>query len=169
MGSIIIPEGRAKNGWRVFGLELRKMLELENYVNDGFGHSKFVAQLYKDNSRVQPFKTFTDTVRGHQVQVKGRNRPNLLNAHDKGKLQLGDNRGKKQNPVIEQRRSSKMPVSILGPTTLGGRDVGSQRINVEFNLGETNLVGNKRIFPLKFNSNLNGSVYGKERELRNSY
>ena len=62
-----------------------------------------------------------------------------------------------------------MPVSILGPTTLGGRDMGSQCINVEFNLGETNLVGNKRIFPLKFNSNLNGSVYGKERELRNSY
>ena len=108
-------------------------------------------------------------MRGHQVQVKGRNRPNLLNAHDKGKLQLGDNRGKKQNLVIEQRRLSEMPVSIPGLTTLRGRDVGFQRINVEFNLGETNPVGNKRIFPLKFNSNLNGSVYGKERELRNSY
>ena len=44
--SIIIPEGRAKNGWRVFGLELRKILEPENYVNGGFGHSKFVAQLH---------------------------------------------------------------------------------------------------------------------------
>ena len=33
--SIIIPVGRVKNGWRVFGLELRKMLELENYVNGG--------------------------------------------------------------------------------------------------------------------------------------
>ena len=33
--SIIIPEGIAKNGWRVFGLELRKMLEPENYVNGG--------------------------------------------------------------------------------------------------------------------------------------
>ena len=43
MRSIIIPEGRAKNGWRVFGLELRKMLEPENYVNGGSGHSKFVA------------------------------------------------------------------------------------------------------------------------------
>ena len=71
--SIIIPEGRAKNGWRVFGLELRKMLEQENYVNGGFGHSKFVDQLHKDNSGVQTFKTFADIVRGHQVQVKGRN------------------------------------------------------------------------------------------------
>nr|XP_023907385.1 putative disease resistance RPP13-like protein 1 [Quercus suber] len=67
--SIIITEGRAKNGWRVFGLELRKMLEPENYVNGGSSHSKFVAQLHKDNLGVQPFKTFADTVHGHQVQV----------------------------------------------------------------------------------------------------
>ena len=31
--SIFILVGKAKNGWRVFGLELRKILELENYVN----------------------------------------------------------------------------------------------------------------------------------------
>ena len=67
--SIIIPEGKAKNGWRVFGLELRKMLEPENYVNGGSGQLKFVAQLHKDKSRVQPFKTFADMVCGHQVQV----------------------------------------------------------------------------------------------------
>ena len=49
-----------------FGLELRKMLELENYVNGDFGQLKFVAQLHKDKSGVQPFKTFADMVRGHQ-------------------------------------------------------------------------------------------------------
>jgi len=63
--SIIIPVGRAKNVWRVFGLELRKLLELDNYVNGGTGHSKFVARLYKDNSGVHPFKSYADTVRGH--------------------------------------------------------------------------------------------------------
>ena len=62
-----------------------------------------------------------------------------------------------------------MPMSIPGPTTLGGRDVGSWCIYVEFNLGETNIVGNKRRFLLKLNLNLNEFVYGKERELRNSY
>ena len=41
--SITIPVGRAKNGWRVFGLELRKLLEPENYVNGGIGQSNFVA------------------------------------------------------------------------------------------------------------------------------
>ena len=46
--SIIIPVGRAKNGWRVFGLDLRKILEPENHVNGGTGQLKFVAQLHKD-------------------------------------------------------------------------------------------------------------------------
>nr|POF17159.1 hypothetical protein CFP56_39685 [Quercus suber] len=62
-----------------------------------------------------------------------------------------------------------MSVSIPSPTILEGRDMGSRCINVEFNLLETNSVGNKRRFPLKFNSNWNESVYGKEHELRNSY
>ena len=84
-------------------------------------------------------------------------------------MQLGDNKGEKQNPVIEQRMLSEMLVSMLGSTTLGGRDVGSRCINVEFNLGETNPVGNKRRFLLKFDLNWNESAYGKERELRNSY
>ncbi|KAL0010665.1 hypothetical protein SO802_005773 [Lithocarpus litseifolius] len=29
--SVIIPEGKGKNGWRVFGLELRKMLNPSQY------------------------------------------------------------------------------------------------------------------------------------------
>ena len=40
--SIFIPEGRVKNGWWVFRLEPRKLLEPENYVNGRFGFSKFV-------------------------------------------------------------------------------------------------------------------------------
>ena len=30
-----------------------------------WSHSKFVAQLHKDNSGVQPFKTFVNSMRGH--------------------------------------------------------------------------------------------------------
>ena len=91
--SIIILEGRTSGGF--FGLELRKMLELDHYMNGGSGYSKFVAQPHKDNSVIQLFKTFADTVCGHQVQASGRNQPHLLSIHDKGKLQLGENRGVK--------------------------------------------------------------------------
>ena len=63
--SIIIPVGRAKNGWRVFRLELRKILELENYVNGGTRHLEFVAQLHTGRAGVQPFKSFADTACGN--------------------------------------------------------------------------------------------------------
>ena len=62
------------------------MLETENYVNGGTGQSKFMAQLHKDNSRVQPFKSFADTMRRHEVQVRSRNQ------------------SEKQNPVIKKKK-----------------------------------------------------------------
>ncbi|KAL0008930.1 hypothetical protein SO802_010432 [Lithocarpus litseifolius] len=167
--SIIIPEGRAKNGWKVFGLELRKMLEPENYVNGGSGQLKFVAQLHKGKSGVQPCKTFADTVRGHQVQVRGRNQLNLSSAHEKRKMQLGNNRGEKENSVMEQRRLSVTLANTSGPMTLGGRDVGPRHSDVDVDLGETKLAGIKRSFQLNFKSKVNNSVYGKEFELRNSH
>ena len=89
-------------------------------MNGGSGFSKFVAQHHKDNSGVQPFKTFADTVRGRQVQVKGRHQLNLVSARVKGNLILEDDKREKQNPVFEQR-----PVSKSGPTNLGGGEVGS--------------------------------------------
>ena len=77
------------------------MLEPKNYVNGGSGQLKFVAQLLKDKSGVQPVKSFADMVCGHPVQVRGNYQPNLLNAHEKRKMQ---NRGEKQNQslIIEE-------------------------------------------------------------------
>ena len=125
------------------------MLEPENYVNGWTGQSKFVAQLHKDNSGVQPFKSFADMERGHVVHVRGRNQ------------------SEKQNPVIKQKMLSEVPVSLPGPTTLEGRVVGSRRSTKEFNVGKTNPVGNKRS-SLNFKSNWIEHVYGKKRELGNS-
>ena len=99
--SIIIPVGRAKNGWRVFGLELRKILEPENYVNGGTGHLEFVAQHHTGRAGVQPFKSFANTVHGNQMQVRGRKQPYQLNSHDKEKWLLGVNKGEKQNLLSE--------------------------------------------------------------------
>ena len=48
--SVIIPGGQAKHGWRIFRLKLRKMLEPNQYVVGGSGHSKFTAQ---PNSEIQ--------------------------------------------------------------------------------------------------------------------
>ncbi|KAL0010938.1 hypothetical protein SO802_006046, partial [Lithocarpus litseifolius] len=164
--SVIIPEGKAKTGWRVFGLELRKMLEPDQYVNGGSGYLKFVAQTRKVSSEIQPFKTFADTVRGHQVQARGRNLPHLSSVSDKGQLHLGEIKGVKQNSVADKLGLNERPVSKPVPLALGGGDEVSRCINADFNLGEKNPVGIKKRFPLKFSSNSNESVYGKERELR---
>ena len=42
--TVIIPGGKAKNGWKVFRLELRKMLEPNQYALGGSGQAKFVSQ-----------------------------------------------------------------------------------------------------------------------------
>ena len=90
-------------------------------------------------------------MRGHEVQVKGRNQ------------------SEKQNPVIKQKILSEVPVSLPGPTTLEGRVVGSRHSTEEFNVGKTNPIGNKRRSPLNFKSNWIEHVYGKKkRELGNS-
>ena len=41
--SVIIPGGKAQNGWKVFGLELRKMLDPDQYALGGSGQAKFVS------------------------------------------------------------------------------------------------------------------------------
>ena len=89
-------------------------------------------------------------MRGHEVQVKGRNQ------------------SEKQNPVIKQKILSEVLVSLPGPTTLEGRVVGSRHSTEEFNVGKTNPIGNKRRSPLNFKSNWIEHVYGKKRELGNS-
>ena len=60
-------------------------------------------------------------------------------------------------------------MSIPGLMTLEGRDVGPPHCDEEFTLGETNLAGNRRSFPLYFKSKVNDSVFGKDCELRNTH
>ncbi|KAK4590843.1 hypothetical protein RGQ29_021151 [Quercus rubra] len=75
------------------------------------------------------------------------------------------NRGEKQNSVIDHRRVSDTTVSIPGPMNLGGRDRVPRHCGVELTLGETNSAGNRRSFPLNFKSK---TVFGKECEPRNT-
>lgn len=144
------------------------MLKPDHSVVSGFGHLKFVAQPCKDNSEIQAFRTFVETVRGHHVQVRGRNQPHQLCITDKGKTQVAEDRLVKPNPEPAQMVLSRIPVGKLCLTALGGGDVSSWCINVDFNFREINLVGNNKKFPLRCSSNSNEFVYGKERDLMNS-
>ena len=89
-------------------------------------------------------------MRGHEVQVRGRNQSEL------------------QNLVSKRKMLSEASVSLPGPATLEGRVVGSQCRTKELNFGKTNPVGYKRRSPLNFKSNWIDHVYGNKRELGNS-
>ena len=82
---VIIPEGIAKNGWRIFGLELRNMMYPSQYVVGGSGHSKFVARLHRHNSEIQNSRTFAETVQGYHIKVEDRKHPTQLCITDKGR------------------------------------------------------------------------------------
>lgn len=81
---------------------------------------------------------------------------------------LGEERVVEQNLEPTQVVLCGNLVGKPSQIALGGGDVSSRCINAELNLGDTILVGNKRIFPLKFSLNSNGSAYGKGVDLRNS-
>ena len=70
--SIIILEGKEKNGWMVFGLELRKMLYPSQFVVGGIGHPKFIPQVHRHNLEVQNFRTFAEAVQGYHGKVEDR-------------------------------------------------------------------------------------------------
>lgn len=62
---------------------------------------------------------------------------------------------------------SEAPMSLPGPTNLGGRVGGSRRSTKKFNAGKTNLVGNNRRSSMLFKSNGFEHGYRKYRELGN--
>ena len=87
---IIIPEGKEKNGWRAFGLELRKMLNPSQYAA-GIGHPKFFPQVHRHNMEAQNSRTFADVVKGYHGKAEDRQQLKQLGTTDKGKMiQLGD-------------------------------------------------------------------------------
>ena len=59
-------------------------------------------------------------------------------------------------------------MSLLGPVTLGGNEVGSWSSTGDFNVGKLFPEINFRRIPLNFKSNRIEHDYGKKRELRKS-
>ena len=59
--TIIIPAGRAQQGWRVFGIELRRLLNPSQYA---MGDPKFIPHRLKLSSEVHSSRTFVETLKG---------------------------------------------------------------------------------------------------------
>ena len=174
--SVIIPEGKAKHGWKAFGLELRKMLEPNQYAFGGSGHLKFIPQAQKRNSVFHPSRSFVETVKGpmqakdgnhslHQIKAVGQNNIDVA----MGEKQ--QNRMKEMTAVpLYQARKQVVDGSVGQPGTAavrGGK--GRERsINLGINIGEDLPVQNQIRSPLIFSLNSNKTENGKGRDLRDS-
>ena len=64
--SIIIPAGKAQQGWRAFGIELRRMLEPSQYALGGLKALPYKSKL---GSEIHPSRSFAETVKA-SVQVR---------------------------------------------------------------------------------------------------
>ena len=74
--SIILPEGRERNGWRAFGLKLRKLLNHSLYAVGGNGLPKFIPQMGWNNLETQHLGTYAETVQGFHGKTEDRKKPN---------------------------------------------------------------------------------------------
>ena len=176
--AIIIPAGKAQQGWRAFGLELRRMLAPTQYASGG---SKFIAQPHKRNSEIQSSRSFVEAVKGHapardmkQIQhpvTSDHEKPRIVEKiaetprfdHTKS-LTIEYPVGKPRDQVVED----DFQVGKAWPTVVGAAKGRFQSINVGKKLEEKILAMNKSRFPLRFNLNSNDINAGKGREIRNS-
>ncbi|KAK9992895.1 hypothetical protein SO802_022598 [Lithocarpus litseifolius] len=131
--SVIIPEGKGKNGWRVFGLELRKLLNPSQYAMGGTGHPKFIPQVLWQNLETQHARTFADVVQGFQGRVE-----------DGKQLSITVKEKRTQSGEAMMGVNQRPTGAKVGLAPAGKR---GQCINEEAEVGEQNLAYCNMRFP----------------------
>ena len=120
--SIIIPEGKEKNGWRAFGLELRKLLFPAQYVVGGTGPPKFFPQVHRHYLEAHNSRTFAEAVQGFHGKVEDRKQLKQFDTTVKGKMiQLGEEK-LVVNPRLTGAKVGDFPVGKPDKMVVGGVD-----------------------------------------------
>ena len=144
--SLIIPEGKDRNGWRAFGLELRKLLNPSHYAEVGKGLPKFIPQVRRHNLEAQYSRTFADVVQGFHGRTEDRKNLKQLGFTAKGKVtQLGEEK-MELNLRIAGAEVRDFPVDKSDKKEVVGGVRREQRINEVVEVGEQYLADRIR-FP----------------------
>ena len=174
--TVVILGGKAQNGWKVFGLESRKMLELDQYALGGSGQTKFVFQPQRRMSGFHPSQSFVEILKG-QVQPREVTQPQHITTKDKDKNMIQGEFVERQNQsrgllVMNSKLTSTkvgdFPVGKPDTMVVGGRDRREQCINVDTELGEQILVENRKCILVRFSLNSKSDENGKRSDLRRS-
>ncbi|KAL0009192.1 hypothetical protein SO802_010694 [Lithocarpus litseifolius] len=142
--SVIILEGLGKKGWRVFGLELRKMLNPSQYAVAG---TVFIPQVHRHNLEAQQSRTFAEVVQGFHGRVEDGKKIKQLSFTVKGKTtQLGEEKSG-VNQKVSDAKVGVSPAGKLVEMKVRGVVRREQCINEEAVVGEQNLDDVRRRSP----------------------
>ena len=158
--SIIISASKAQQGWRAFGIELRRMLEPSHYV---LGGPKALPYKSKLGSEIHLSRSFVETVKASVQVRKHLHQPSI---RETKKIQVMENTT--QPPRDEagiQVVPIEAPVVNAIPIAVGGVEGSHRGINGDAKSKENILEQNKFILN---NLNLKEVDYGRERQTRRS-
>ena len=162
--TIIIPAGKLQQGWRTFGIELRRLLEPSQYVVDAL---KFVPYRSKQIPKYQLARSYVEAVKALvQARLKHVLQPF---SKEKEKVQAGTVKNVVEIPcdnphtqvVVSEIQARSFPLAAVD-----GGEGGEGGINGKNKFEEKIPVGNKFNIPLKTNLNSNMVEFGKLSDRR---
>ena len=174
--SVIIPGGKAQNGWKVFRLELRKMLEPNQYALGGSGQAKFVSQPQRGRSGFHPSRSFAEILKG-QVQQRDVTQLQLITTKDKDKNLTQGEFMERQNQArgllamylkLTSAKVGEIPMGKPVKMVVGGGDRREQCSKVDTKLGKQLPVEKWKRIPVSFSLNSISNENGKRSDLRRS-
>ena len=158
--SIIIPASKAQQGWRAFGIELRRMLEPSHYA---LGGPKALPYKSKLGSKIHHSRSFVETVKASVQVRKHLHQPSIRETE---KIQVVEN---KMQPPRDEAGIQVVHVEALVVTTkpisVGGVEGSHRGINGDAKIKENIPEQNK--FRLN-NLNLKEDDSGRERQIRSA-
>ena len=162
--TIIIAAGKLQQGWRTFGIELRRLLEPSQYVVDAL---KFVPYRSKQIPKYQLARSYVEAVKALvQARLKHVLQPF---SKEKEKVQAGTVKNVVEIPcdnphtqvVVSEIQARSFPQAVVD-----GGEGGEGGINGKNKFEEKIPVGNKFNIPLKTNLNSNMVEFGKLSDRR---
>ncbi|XP_065616425.1 uncharacterized protein LOC112009713 [Quercus suber] len=151
--TIIIPAGKLQQGWRTFGIELRRLLEPSQYA---VGALKFVPYKPKQIPKYQPARTYVEAVKA-PVQARLKH------------VQAGMVKNVEEIPCDNSQAQvvvSEIQVGSFPQVAVDGGEGGEGGINGRNKFKEKISGGNKFKIPLKTNLNSNMVEFGKLSDRR---
>ena len=128
--SIIILDGKERYGWRVFGLELRKVLNPSQYAV-GVNGPKFIPQVWRFNLEAHHSRTFAEVVQGFHGRTEDKKKPKHLGISVKGKITHKGEEKMGEKLSITDRKLGAPPVRIAEKMVgMGGAGKDSYRHEV---------------------------------------